>query len=211
MPFHDRPICREGEHGDKLYVIASGLAGVLKNGRVVATLGPGKVFGEIALMQEDAKRTASVVAKSDVVLLSLSRARFHEVMDEARGASTRRGSVVAGGHDAVRAHTQRNLLKDERRKTVVSAKGPKGKKSKKSKAKRKNSTGGRRRRKSRLAPTRTKTQQTLGGLQAVAEKKTEMYEDEDGVKRMRTVGMVGAVRLKMLAGRARRRVQAGHD
>ena len=201
-----QPICTEGDQGDKLYVIASGLASVMKGTRVVSTLGPGKVFGEIALMQEDCKRTASVVAKSDVVLLTLSRDRFHEVMDDAVGAATAGDgegrASQRGGHHAARAHTERNLLKDERRKSKKS-----------NRLKRKKSTGGRRRRKSRVGP-RTNTQQVLGGggqrRQSDLKPVTEQYKDEDGVLRLRTVGLSRVVKLKTWAGRARRRVHDDH-
>ena len=53
----------QGEIGDRYYVIESGEADVLGDGRVVATLGPGEGFGEIALLRST-RRTATVVART---------------------------------------------------------------------------------------------------------------------------------------------------
>ena len=69
-------ICVQGEEGDKLFVISSGSANVKQNGKGIKMLKEGNMFGEIALLQDDHKRTATVVAKTDVVLLSLSRDAF---------------------------------------------------------------------------------------------------------------------------------------
>jgi MFS family permease len=63
-------ILREGEVGDRFYVIESGEVEIL--GR---TFGPGESFGEIALLR-DVPRTATVTAVTDVSLVTLERDTF---------------------------------------------------------------------------------------------------------------------------------------
>ncbi len=68
-------IIREGEAGNSAYIIASGQCEVRKmiNGapQVLKTLGPGEVFGEMAVLTESA-RTATVVATADTTALVVS-------------------------------------------------------------------------------------------------------------------------------------------
>ena len=72
-------VIRQGDVGDRYYVVESGDVEVVGNGRVVATLGPGEGFGEIALLRRT-PRTATVVARSDVRLGALLSDRFLPVV-----------------------------------------------------------------------------------------------------------------------------------
>ena len=69
----------QGDIGDRYYVIESGDVDVVGGGRVVATLGPGEGFGEIALLRRT-RRTATVVATSDLRLQALASDRFLPVV-----------------------------------------------------------------------------------------------------------------------------------
>ena len=63
-------IVREGEPGDRFYVVESGTVEIL--GR---PFGPGDSFGEIALLR-DVPRTATATARTDVSLVTLERVPF---------------------------------------------------------------------------------------------------------------------------------------
>lgn len=69
------PIFEQGESGDRFYAIASGEVRVLVDGSEARIEGPGDYFGEIALIR-DVRRTASVIAMSDLDLLYLERDDF---------------------------------------------------------------------------------------------------------------------------------------
>jgi MFS family permease len=68
-------VVREGERGDLLYLVEEGEMEVSSAGSVLQTLGPGEVFGEIALLR-DVPRTATVIARSSGRLRTLDRDGF---------------------------------------------------------------------------------------------------------------------------------------
>jgi CRP-like cAMP-binding protein len=76
-------IIRQGDRGDRFYILASGLVGVYRQ-RVfwrkrVAGLEPGRFFGEMALI-DNVKRTATILGEHDGELYSLSRDAFNKVL-----------------------------------------------------------------------------------------------------------------------------------
>lgn len=75
--FFDRGkvIVREGQAGVRMYAVLEGHVSVSIGGYTVERLGPGGVFGELALI-EPAPRMASVTAESDCSLLPVSRTAF---------------------------------------------------------------------------------------------------------------------------------------
>ena len=84
-------IVRQGDHGDRLFVIAEGEVEVSIDGTIVGRQGHGTEFGEIALLR-DVPRTATVVALTDVELLALPREVFLAAIT---GDSTSRAAADA--------------------------------------------------------------------------------------------------------------------
>ena len=68
-------IIREGDIGDRFYVIVSGLASVTMGGRPLSDRGPGEYFGEIALLR-NVPRTATITAREDTELRAVERDDF---------------------------------------------------------------------------------------------------------------------------------------
>jgi MFS family permease len=68
-------IVREGDPGDRFYLIVEGKVDVSAEGRALSQLGPGDYFGEIALIR-DMPRTATVTASTAVVVHVLEREDF---------------------------------------------------------------------------------------------------------------------------------------
>ena len=74
-------LVREGAAGDAFYVIVSGQAEVDRSGNVVATIGPGTFFGDLALLDK-APRNATVTAKTDMELIGLGQREFSQMIDD---------------------------------------------------------------------------------------------------------------------------------
>jgi len=68
-------VFREGDPGDRYYVIRQGDAELTVNGRSIRRLDPGAGFGELALLY-GRPRSATVTALTDLVLASLRRDEF---------------------------------------------------------------------------------------------------------------------------------------
>jgi hypothetical protein len=86
-------ILRQGDPGDRLYVIDRGQVAIEVDGQRIGEQGPGSEFGEIALLL-DVPRTADVIALTDVGLLSLPRAAFLEAVTGHPGSRLAADAVV---------------------------------------------------------------------------------------------------------------------
>jgi len=63
-------VASQGDFAYELFAIVEGTARVEQDGALVATLGPGDVFGEIGLLLTG-RRTAAIVAETPMVLLAM--------------------------------------------------------------------------------------------------------------------------------------------
>ena len=85
---------RQGDIGDRYYIVAGGVVEILVDGQVVRETGPGGYFGEIALLR-DIPRTATVRAKNDVELLALDRDDFIAAVTGHAASAEAADSVIA--------------------------------------------------------------------------------------------------------------------
>ena len=76
-----RALTTEGQPGREFMIIVEGQASVRRDGRLVATLGPGEFFGEMSLIA-GAPRSATVTAETDMLIETLNRREFSSMLDE---------------------------------------------------------------------------------------------------------------------------------
>ena len=74
-------LVHEGDYSYDLIVIESGTADVIKAGKVIGSLGPGDVFGEMGMLS-GGKRTADVIATSSMRLFTLSKSDLRRISTE---------------------------------------------------------------------------------------------------------------------------------
>ncbi|XP_015916401.1 cGMP-dependent protein kinase 1 isoform X4 [Parasteatoda tepidariorum] len=75
----DTVIIKEGEVGSIVYVMEEGKIEVSKGNQYLCTLGPGKVFGELAILY-NGTRTATITALTDCRLWAIERQCFQTIM-----------------------------------------------------------------------------------------------------------------------------------
>jgi len=74
----------EGQVGDAVYVLVSGRVGIWSGGErgepvLLAILGPGEMFGEMAILSDERVRTAATQALSKVEVIQILRADIEEL------------------------------------------------------------------------------------------------------------------------------------
>jgi CRP-like cAMP-binding protein len=87
-------LTEEGEFGYAMFAVTSGAADVFKDGEHLRTLGPGDVFGEIAVFF-GAVRTATVVAKTPMQLVMLFNGELARLDREVPQVADRLRATVA--------------------------------------------------------------------------------------------------------------------
>jgi CRP-like cAMP-binding protein len=87
-------VFRQGDRGDRFYVIRDGEAEIEVDGAHVRTLGAGDHLGEIALVR-DVPRTATVRALRDLRLSALERDVFLATLARDPATAQAAGNIVA--------------------------------------------------------------------------------------------------------------------
>src|SRR5678816_2232583 len=85
---------REGEKGDKMYVLLEGEVDIFLGDFVLETAGSGALLGEMALI-DDSPRTANAVAKSPARLAQIDRRRFHFLVQQTPHFATHVMKILA--------------------------------------------------------------------------------------------------------------------
>jgi CRP-like cAMP-binding protein len=95
-------LAREGEIGYEFFVIVDGEVAVAKDGREIRRLSPGDFFGEIALIWDSPRRTATVTATTPIRFFVLTRQAFRSLIAhhpdiEAKGLAALEERVLETG------------------------------------------------------------------------------------------------------------------
>src|SRR4249920_1038497 len=88
-------VIHQGDRGGEAFVILSGRARVVRDGRDVARLGAGQFFGEVAML-DSRSRTADVVAESPLRAIALSRDTVKRALRSEPDLAWRVLEVLAG-------------------------------------------------------------------------------------------------------------------
>ena len=76
-----KTLTREGDLGREFFVIVDGDVSVTQDGNEISRLGAGDFFGEIALIYDNARRTATVTAASPLRFFVLTRQSFRSLLE----------------------------------------------------------------------------------------------------------------------------------
>ncbi len=74
-------IFAEGDPGEIMYALLDGEVEIVRNGKVVETIPPGGVFGEMALLEKK-PRSASAVARTESRLATITDKRFTTLVSQ---------------------------------------------------------------------------------------------------------------------------------
>lgn len=69
-------VCEDGDPAEEMYAVISGRLDILRGGEIVETVGPGDVFGEVALLAGEARAATARVAEDDTVVAVVGEAEF---------------------------------------------------------------------------------------------------------------------------------------
>ena len=91
-----KTIFAQGDPSDVMYVVLEGDLDLLRGGQSLGTVSAGAIVGEMALIDKNAPRSATIIAKTDCRLAPIDEKRFEWMVAQtpllcaARHASARR-------------------------------------------------------------------------------------------------------------------------
>ena len=103
-------IVDQGQTGREAFVVLSGTVVVKRNGKKVASLGPGTIVGELSLL-DHGPRTATVTCETDCTLLLLSQRTFLGVVDDVPDAGAQAAGLAGHPHPRPRPPVLRLIVR----------------------------------------------------------------------------------------------------
>lgn len=88
-------IVDQGQTGREAFIVLEGTVTVKRNGKKVASLGPGTVVGELSLL-DHGPRTATVICETDCTLMLITQRHFSAVLDDVPALSHKLLASLAG-------------------------------------------------------------------------------------------------------------------
>ena len=74
-------VFNKGDPADRMYLVTRGNVSLSISGRVVETVGPGGLFGEMAVIERE-PRSGTAVAETDTTLVGIDKRRFWFLVQE---------------------------------------------------------------------------------------------------------------------------------
>lgn len=87
-------VFNEGDSGNTMYVVVDGHVDLLVKGKLVESLGPGGVLGEMALL-DNAPRSAGAIAKTACRLVEINEKRFKFLVQQTPNFALQLMRVIA--------------------------------------------------------------------------------------------------------------------
>lgn len=90
-----KTVFQAGDKGESMFVVIEGEVDIIIHNETVESVGPGGVFGEMALVEER-PRIATAVIKTDARLVAIDRKRFMNVVQHNPFFALQLMTVMAG-------------------------------------------------------------------------------------------------------------------
>ena len=120
----DEAICREGDEGDRMYVVLDGEVAVLKDmdwgHRELKRIGVGEVLGEMSLISKE-RRSATVQAVEPTACLQLDQAAFQQLLEQDPRFGQRIAQILTSRISALHKRTSDELVNAHRALTFALA------------------------------------------------------------------------------------------